>query len=111
MLSKKLKKANKEHDNVLSDIDIIKDNAGVFEQLVVLAEGNDELVSNLRSMQDKIKYLNPSKDADAIKIDNKISNEIGDLKILFSKKELNDEKVSKHLTEIKLLIAQRSNLA
>ncbi len=59
--------------------------AASVDVLISLASENDELVSQLKEMQDKIKYFNPSDKEDVLELDKKIENKLGDLKIEINK--------------------------
>lgn len=92
--------------------DLIAANAQSVEVLLVLAEGKEETVKQLKSLQDKLRYLTPSTDEKVKAIDEKIKGELGDLKIELNKKkeEEKDDKASAHLENIRMKIAERSVL-
>lgn len=106
------KKGNKktEKDVLNTSKDLIAANAQTIEVLVVLAEGDASIIKELRTVQDKLQYLSPSTNEKVKAIDEKINDELGDLKIELSKSKAEDraDKVQTHLKNINLKIAERS---
>ena len=102
------KKTEKEILNASKDL--IAANTQTIEALLVLARGKENTIKELKAIQDKLRYLSPSTDERVKAIDEKIKGELGDLKIELSKKkeEEKDEKVSAHLENVRLKIAERS---
>ena len=99
-----------EKDVLNASKDLIAANAQSIDVLLVLARGKDNTCKQLKALQDKLKYLTPSTNEKVKDIDEKIKDEIGDLKIELNKKreEEKDDKVESHLENILLKIAERS---
>lgn len=96
-------------DKVKEDRELVETNSKAVEALVVLAEDNAELISELKDLQEKIKYLIPVENSKVVDCDKKIKNLIGDLRIALTKSDGEEsKKVSNILTDIKLAIADRN---
>ena len=96
-------------DKVSGDKDLIEENAKAIEALLILAENNEEMKSELKSAQEKIKYLPPSEDSKIFDFDKKIKNLIEDMRIALVKADgESSKKVENVLTQIKLTIADRN---
>ena len=74
-------------DKTKEDSDLIKQNDKRIEALIVLARENRELINRLREVQEKIRYLTPRADAKVMEFDQKIKEQIEDLKIRMVKDE------------------------
>lgn len=102
------KRRGTDGDRNKEDRDLIAANAASVEALLVLAENNAELISELKELQEKIKYLMPSVKDDVFELDKKITNLIGDLKIALTKTDGEEDKKTENLIkQIKLTIADR----
>lgn len=106
----KKRRGNETEKDILNESKaLIAANAQMIEVLLVLAKGKEKTISELKSIQDKLKYLSPSTNEKVKIIDEKIKDELGDLKIeLNKKKDEMDDKVQTHLENIRLKIAERS---
>lgn len=106
------KKKGTEKDILLASKDLIASNAQSIEVLLVLAKGKEKTTKELKALQDKLKYLSPSTNEKVKAIDEKIKDELGDIKIELNKKkdEEKDDKVMTHFETIYLKIAERSVL-
>lgn len=82
-------KSNKKEDlqsrSVIKNKKQIEKNVSKIEAMLVLADGNNMLCNRLVEIKESVKFLNPSKDAKVMLIDEKISNKLDDLKIEISK--------------------------
>lgn len=91
------------------DRELISENEKSINSLIVLANNNEEFISTLKSIQERIKYLIPSTDKDILDFDKKIRNIIGDLRILLTKNEGNIGKKEESLIrDLNLTIEDRS---
>lgn len=66
---------------VAEDRELIESNEKSINAIIVLVEGNDELVEKLKELQVKLKFLVASDNAKVKEADKKIKNLIGDLRI------------------------------
>lgn len=95
-------------DKNREDRELIAENARAVEALLVLAEGNKELTTELKELQEKIEYLTPSPKDEILDFDKKIKNLIGDLRIALTKADGEESKKSDNvIKQIKLTIADR----
>lgn len=102
-------RTKKEADKTKDDRELIAANSSALEALFVLANGNEELVSELKNLQEKIKYLIPSSDSKINDYDKTIKNKIGDLRIALTKADgETSKKVEGLVTDIKLAVADRN---
>lgn len=102
-------KKKKSSDRSKEDRDLIQSNSQSIDALIILAKDRASLISDLKALQEKLKYLIPSDQAKIIDYDKTIRNKLGDLRIALTKSD--DElskKVSNILTEIQLAIADRN---
>ena len=60
--------------------ELIESNAKSIGALIVLANGNTDMIGELEELQEKLKYLIPSQDSKIIDYDKKIKNLIAELK-------------------------------
>ena len=101
-------------EKVYDNRELISHNERAVAALIVLAEGDEELIEEFRQLQEKIKYLTPSNNGKVVDCDKKIKNLIEDLRIVLVKadKKSEDEglsaKASSLLKQIKLTIADRN---
>lgn len=107
---KKKGKHGTEKEMINESKDLIASNAQFIEVLLVLAKGKENMIRELKEIQDKLKYLTPSANEKVTAIDEKIKDELGDLKIELNKKkeEEKDDKALTHLENIRLKISERS---
>ena len=94
---------------VKEDRELIESNSKAIEALIILAQNDDVIVNELKSVQEKLKYLVPSDNSKVIDYDKSIKNKIGDLRIILTKYggEVT-KKATAILTDIKLAIADRN---
>lgn len=105
IMNKNKKKPMKPDD----DKELIDENARFVEVLKAQAEGNDEVLEELNDLQEKIKYLKPSREKKVYEYDKKIKDSLGDLKIAFTKTDGEGSKKTVQLIkDIKVLVAERN---
>ena len=91
------------------DNGIIAENTKFVEVLLAQAEGNEEVVNELKELQEELKYLKPSREKKVYDYDKKIKDNLGDLKIAFTKTDGDSNKKTVQLIkDIKILIAERN---
>ncbi len=96
-------------DKVKDDRELVEANSKAIDALVILAEGNGEIIEELKELQIKLKYLIPSVNPKVVDCDKSIKNKIGDLRIALTKSDGETSKKAKNiLTDIKLAIADRN---
>ena len=78
------KKKNKTEE-IIDNKQTIASMAATVEVLISLGQDNEELVTALKAIKDKITYFNPSQKEDVLAVDKKIEAKLGDLKIEISK--------------------------
>ena len=110
LILKKKGRKGTEKDILNESKDLIAANAQAVEVLLILAEGKENTIGQLKLLQDKLKYLSPSTNEKVKAIDEKIKDELGDLKIELNKKkdESKDDKVAACLENVRIKIAERS---
>lgn len=102
-------KKKKTADRTKEDRELIEFNEKSVESLIVLAKGNDELVKQLKAMQEKIKYLIASDKAKVCDYDKTIGNKIGDLRIALTKSEgAENSKIEQLFSEIEIAVTDRN---
>ena len=102
-------KKKKVVDKVKDDREFIETNSKSIEAIVVLAKDNEEIIQDLKELQETLKYLIPSAESSVIDCDKKIKNKIGDLKIALTKSDgETSKKAAEVLMEVKLAIAERN---
>ena len=100
-------------DKTKEDSDLIKQNDKRIEALIVLARENRELINRLREVQEKIRYLTPRADAKVMEFDQKIKEQIEDLKIRMVKDEDAEKALQaaeRAILQIGVLISDRNAL-
>lgn len=92
-----------------ADSDKVKENAGNIGVIGVHLEKitNEEIKAEYEKLKHIADYAATSPKESILKLDKKISNAIGDLKILVSTTTPAEEKVLKSLIEIRALYAER----
>ena len=101
-------------EKVFDNRELISHNQRAVEALIVLAGDDEELHTELRQLQEKIKYLTPSNEGKVIDCDKKIKNLIEDMRIALVKADKKSEgetlspKAASILQQIKLAIADRN---
>lgn len=96
-------------DITIDNRELVGENAKAVEGLIVLAGDNEELVKELKEVQEQLKYLIPSEDRKVIDYDKKIKNIIGDLRIALTKSDGEESKKTEELIkDIKLAVADRN---
>ena len=108
------RKRRKMAGKVGDEREVIAHNAAAIESLIVLAKDDEELIQELKKLQEKIKYLTPSDNGKVADCDKKIKNLIEDMRIVLVKadKKSDEEtlpaKARSILQQIKLTIADRN---
>lgn len=96
-------------DKVKADRELVASNSKAIEGLIVIAKDNEEIVAELKALQEKLKYLIPSENPKVADYDKAIKNKIGDLRIALTKSDGESSKKAKGiLTDIKLDVADRN---
>lgn len=96
-------------DMTKQDRELIELNEKSVESLIVLANGNANLIKELNVLKEKIKYLIASDKAKIYDYDKTIKNKIGDLRIALTRSDGSDNRSIKQLiAEIDLAIADRN---
>lgn len=111
LFKKRIDKRNEEDlgkQSIIDDRGIINNNVDSIDVLIAMAGENADIVTKLKALQETIKYLNPSQEENILKMDQKIGNLLGDLKILLSKAEMSEEKVEQSVKDINVAIADRN---
>lgn len=109
ILSKIFKKRKSVAEKTLDDRELVATNSKAMDALVVLAKDNEDIIEELKSLQETMKYLVPSDDAKVTDCDKKIKNLIGDMRIALTKSDGEDsKKTDELLTDLKLAIADRN---
>ena len=97
----------------LKDRELIENNAGAIDALIVLAY-NDEIKAKFKALKERVKYIIPLVEEKAYSMDKKISALIGDIKIELSKyngDEKGTVKINNLVKELEVLVAERKALA
>ena len=108
------RKRRKMGEKVGNERELISHNERAIESLIVLAKDDEELIQELKRVQEKIKYLTPSDNGKVADYDKKIKNLIEDMRIVLIKadKKSDEEtlpaKAMSILQQIKLAIADRN---
>lgn len=95
----------------MNDRELIEKNAGAIGTLISIA--SEDMVEELKLLQEEVKYIIPLVDSKAYDIDKKIRNLIDDLKIEIVKAKEGEKaqtKISGIIRELKLKIAERKAL-
>jgi len=91
------------------DRELVNANSKAIEALLLLAQKNDDLVKDLKRIQEKLKYLIPTENAKVLDYDKAIKNKIGDLRIVLTKSEgETTKKASDLLLDIEMTVADRN---
>lgn len=102
-------KNNTPAQKTLNDRELIAENAKAIEALVVLSQDNEELITELRELQNELKFLRPSNAPKVMDYDKSIKNKIGDLRIALTKSDGESNKKTKELImDIRLAVADRN---
>lgn len=92
-----------------NDRELINENTKSFDALIILAEGNEVLVQQLKEIQEKIKYLIPSDDDMIAYFDKKIKKLIDEARSALARADgETSRRVENALTQIKLTISDRN---
>lgn len=106
------KKKKTEAQKTIDDRELVATNSASFEALIVLAQENEELITEMNALQEQLKYLVPVEDAKVADYDKKIKNLIGDLRIALTKSEGEETNKTKDiLLDLKLAVADRKTKA
>lgn len=98
-----------EAEKTLDDRELVAANSKAVEALIVLAKDNEEIATELKDLQEKLKYLIPSDDPKVTDYDKKIKNLIGDMRIALTKSDGEESKKTENiLTDLKLAVADRN---
>ncbi|HBD05983.1 MAG TPA: hypothetical protein DCY93_01040, partial [Firmicutes bacterium] len=88
---------------------IIETNSKSIDTLVILAKNNIEIINELYSLQEKLKYLAPSDKSKIFERDKKIGDKLDDLKVILTKSEGEfNKKVKDTLFDIQIAISERN---
>lgn len=100
----------KEKQLVLESRERITANKKEIDVLLILAENDEKVTSDLLKLQSTIGFLNPSTAADVKKADLKIGDKIGDFKIFLNKASQKNDFTGyeSYIKEINILIAERN---
>ena len=102
-------KKKKSADKTIEDRELVEFNSDSISTLLVFTENNEQLTSQLKDLQDTLKYLIPSSKSEIMDYDKKIKNKIGDLKIALTKSDgETSSKATDALQEIKIAISERN---
>lgn len=96
-------------DKVKADRELVETNSKSIEALIILAQNDAATVSELKELQEKLKYLIPSDNSSVVDYDKAIKNKIGELRgaLIESGGEIT-KKAAELLLEIKLAVADRN---
>jgi len=101
----------KNASKVLKDRTLIETNSKAIEALIVLAQDNDELIKELKEVQEKLKYLAPSQNDQVRDGDVKISEIIHVLREeLTESNGKTTESVKNLLKSLKLAVVDRNTI-
>ena len=79
------KKKKNDTTKILDNKHLVEDMTASVDVLLALARENSELTDILSEIQDKIKYLNPSKNEEVAELDEQIANKLELIKSELSK--------------------------
>lgn len=100
----------KNNDKVLNDRNLIEECEKAMETLIILAESDENLVSNLRVLKEKIKYLVPSNEEKIYEFDRRIKNLIEDMRIALVKADRESmKKLKLILADLRIAIVDRNS--
>ena len=100
----------KKNDKVLDDRNLIEECEKAMETLIILAESDESLVSNLRILKEKIKYLVPSDEEKIYEYDKGIKNLIEDMRIALVKADRESmKKLKLILADLRIAIVERNS--
>lgn len=103
-------KKKTEAEIVAEDRKLIETNSKTVGKLTMLANDNEELISKLKDLQEKLKYLKPVKSEEAMEADRKIANKIDDLKIELSRFNGDTSyRIGSLISDILLLLVNRKD--
>lgn len=107
IIVKKRKKTDAE--KTIDDRELVATNSAAMDALVVLAQDNDEMIGELKELQEKLKYLIPSDEPKIYDADKKIKHLIGDMRIALTKSDGEESKKTESiLLDLKLAVADRN---
>ena len=100
----------KNNDKALNDRNLIEECEKAMETLIILGESDENLVSNLRVLKEKIKYLVPSNEEKIYEFDRRIKNLIEDMRIALVKADRESMKKTKQiLADLRIAIVDRNS--
>lgn len=105
------KKKEKPAEKSKADHDTIEVAANLMGTLIVQAEdGEEEIVEDLKKLQEKIRYMTSSRDEKVMNYDKKIQNKINDFKVVMLKKSGVERKkaVDEFIRDVSILIEERN---
>lgn len=105
------KKKKNQAERTKENSELISRNAKRIEELIVLAGDDKELIGELRSLQEKLRYLIPSGNDKVADYDRKIKGQIEDLKIKMVKGDAPEDMqktMKRVIMQISQLIAERN---
>lgn len=91
---------------------LVEENKRNITVLLTYAEAYPQLVEKLQEIVELVKYLGPTKNKEASKYDNKISEKIGDIKIALNKGGTDcEEKCAGLIHKLKIDVVERINIS
>ena len=100
----------KNNDKILNDKNLIEECEKAIDTLIILGEGDEELISTLRVIKEKVKYLVPSEDEKIYEFDKRIKNNIEDMRIALVKGDRESvKKIKQILADLRILIVDRNS--
>ena len=100
----------KNNDKILNDKNLIEECEKAVDTLIILGEDDENLISNLRVIKEKIKYLVPSDDEKIYEYDKRVKNLIEDMRIALVKGDRESmKKIKQILAELRIAIVDRNS--
>ena len=100
----------KNNDRILNDKNLIEESEKAIDTLMILGEDDENLISNLRVIKEKVKYLVPSDDEKIYEFDKRIKNLIEDMRIALVKADRESlKKIKQILADLRIAIVDRNS--
>lgn len=100
----------KNNDRILNDKNLIEESEKAIDTLMILGEDDENLISNLKVIKEKVKYLAPSDDEKIYEFDKRIKNLIEDMRIALVKADRESiKKIKQILAELRIAIVDRNS--
>jgi len=93
-------------DKIKEDRELVNYNADTVNVLLELAKNDEELIKELKKLQDDLHFLTPSDLESVLDYDKKIKSALNELKVYITSNE--KQKVTAGFSDIKILIAERN---